>query len=528
MKTTVASLPCGCNPVVYRSILTDLPKHSQTVRVFDPETKAGYLLIFEGATAVANGAHSSVAPTAGLRTCFEGKGGRRRFFLCKQFQAGRCRAHENCNSIHACREAIQQIRAASGDAGSDEDSAQAAAAREQPLALACQDGAALEAFELQVSKTEYTIARDIAVGRQAAAEGDAGGAEAAASVVPPEELPQVCLDHEAGHCAAGSLCSRIHVSVKYMKHIRQLWRTPCCSSASCGAAEAVSARLNPPPRGFRIVTSEAGGDGSDEVHPVARLGFTVGLSTLCKGQLGGRSHAGAAGGVLRVFAGKLCRPHARKMCKWGTKCNNLHVCRELLKPALHALRQEDAARAQAAPGSTADTAESSSSAPRTSPSVSIVGDAPHTPVARCRVPAQVPQDAAAVAAASLLPPTPPAQQQQQQQRQQQLQQLLLQEQQQEQQKFLLQQQLQQLQQQQQQQQIGALSGVAGVPNMQQNVVWTVVNPLQQLVHQQQAVQAHLLGSLQMTQMRLQQMQVLQQLLEQNPQQTATGFPQLQA
>ena len=281
-----------------------LPTQPEAVQVFDPVNKKQYSLKFIGSKKYSecDEPHSDIIPTVGLSTYFTSKmsGVNKRFFLCKQYQNNRCRAFYNCNSIHACRKSVSELRAAHPPTKE---------AMEADILIPVYSAEEDEQFVVPMDKTEATEGRDITRSRESAG--------------------LLCAAYETKHsrCTAGRLCPNIHVDSNHMKHVKEMWKLPCCSDKACIGAAAGSVQF-PRVNGhdFRGVVILDNRNGRHQPHILSRsaVGVTRGLLELCAR---GDAAYDAAGQILKVSQGKLCRPHQRKACKWGSSCNNVHVCR---------------------------------------------------------------------------------------------------------------------------------------------------------------------------------------------------------
>ena len=290
---------CGCDASVARTS-NEVFREAEEVVVFDPVNKAPYKLSFAGAEAISRGEHSEVSPTVGLATYFQttraSGPNNKRFFLCKQFQNNRCRAHQNCNSIHACRDTVTRLR-------EQNPRSKKAIESDTLIPVTCVHNGAEEKFTVPMDKTEVTVGRRDVI-----------------AMVQP--IGFLCAEYEHGRCRAGQECTKVHVGANHMKQLRQLWKTPCCSAHGSPDTPADTTSLPAGLLGFCVVSASAKGRDWD----VSLLGFTRGLEQLCQSQEPLR----VVNGIANVLPGKLCRPHAKKMCRWGVECNNIHVCRQRL------------------------------------------------------------------------------------------------------------------------------------------------------------------------------------------------------
>ena len=292
------------------------------VTVFDPVNKKGYDMAFNPGSA-----NTEIFPTIGLQIYFDQKrmGGCKRVFLCKKFQAKICRANETCNSIHACRKRVCEMR-----------KLYPCAENERCVRIISKgDG---ECFEVPVSKIHETA------GSAGAAEAPAATSGGPAADQQPRHV--LCSDFENKSCMKGALCPRIHVDPRHLHSLRALWGVPCCGDVACPSSTSVQtmhplfARTEQWTT-FCIQRSQA--------LPKDHLACTKGLLELCS--VGSASGASVSKGCLTVPAAKLCRPHLRRQCKWGMECNNVHLCRLRLPNGVTAMPQSGSAGVQAAQAS---------------------------------------------------------------------------------------------------------------------------------------------------------------------------------
>eukprot|EP01060_Flectonema_neradi_P004460 TRINITY_DN12889_c3_g1_i1.p1 TRINITY_DN12889_c3_g1~~TRINITY_DN12889_c3_g1_i1.p1 ORF type:complete len:359 (+),score=74.06 TRINITY_DN12889_c3_g1_i1:50-1078(+) len=254
--------------------MTSLPVFNEVITVFDPTNKKGYELQY-------GGAKSEVFPTMGLQIYFEQRrvGGCKRVFLCKKFQGRICRAHEMCNSIHACRKKVAEMRAL-----------YPSSENESEITVLClPDG---EKIKVPISKTEYTVGRQAGEGT-------------------------LCQDHEVRACTRGQSCTLIHVDPRHIHSLRALWKSPCCSQPACPSKTSVP--IDYPKINGQDWNSFSMNGSSPQ--PRDGLAHTKGLIEVCGSGV-------VSNGCLQLSHAKLCRPHLRMQCKWGVECNNVHICRK--------------------------------------------------------------------------------------------------------------------------------------------------------------------------------------------------------
>eukprot|EP01064_Diplonema_japonicum_P034900 TRINITY_DN737_c0_g1_i4.p1 TRINITY_DN737_c0_g1~~TRINITY_DN737_c0_g1_i4.p1 ORF type:complete len:536 (+),score=75.25 TRINITY_DN737_c0_g1_i4:501-2108(+) len=292
---------CGCESVS-RTSVQGVPKTAEVVHVFDPLNKRAYTLLYEPVAK-----HAEVIPTTGLATYFSVRESctSKRFFLCKQYQNGKCRAYHNCNSIHACRGKIALLR--------QQHPPTKQAMEADVLLPIYTDEQDNTTFTVPMDRTERTAGRDLLMTNFRS-----GGV--GKLCVAFEMRPSACVDLN---------CSSIHVDGNHMKHVRSMWRVPCCSDAACIGDSAAKQVIFPTIgsqsiQGFTFTDGLCRpGSGVKVYWPKEALGVTKGLKDLDYSSVEYRED----GLYVRFQPGKLCRPHQRKACKWGADCNNLHVCR---------------------------------------------------------------------------------------------------------------------------------------------------------------------------------------------------------
>eukprot|EP00755_Sulcionema_specki_P016941 Sspe_Gene.10745::Locus_3601_Transcript_1_1_Confidence_1.000_Length_773::g.10745::m.10745 len=160
------------------------------VKVFDPENGKPYTLAF------LPGDEGDIKYTAGVRAYFECP--TKRVFLCKKYQKKQCRLHTECNSIHACRKVVSELRAQSPEKWAQ-------------VMLKVVHGD-ME-FSAPLEQTEKTVGREALL---------ASKCKKVAGVL--------CEAYDSLRCVEGEMCPRIHVTHNHMRHVRNMWQLPCCYS----------------------------------------------------------------------------------------------------------------------------------------------------------------------------------------------------------------------------------------------------------------------------------------------------------
>ena len=278
------------------------------VTVFDPVNKKGYELRFGGDDA-------EVFSTIGLQIYFDQKrhGGCKRVFLCKKYQAKLCRAEAMCNSIHACRRKVSEMR-------------KLYPSSENEAGVKVFSEADDERFDVPVSRVHQTAGSFEALARLQMA---------ATSANPSSTMPYylLCTAFENRACFKGDQCEKVHVDPRYLHSMRALWGVPCCGDPTCPSGSSIAADLPGvateegvmPWTHFSIQRAPAAEKG--------RLANTKGLKDL----LATLRHGALYKDVVQIPSAKLCRPHLRRQCKWGPDCNNVHLCRMRLPEGVTAM-----------------------------------------------------------------------------------------------------------------------------------------------------------------------------------------------
>eukprot|EP01064_Diplonema_japonicum_P014785 TRINITY_DN2249_c0_g1_i1.p1 TRINITY_DN2249_c0_g1~~TRINITY_DN2249_c0_g1_i1.p1 ORF type:complete len:400 (+),score=101.08 TRINITY_DN2249_c0_g1_i1:44-1201(+) len=257
---------------------------AKKVVVFDPINKRPYSLTYgsEG---------SEIQHTAGLELHLSSKGVNKRAFLCKKYQARQCRAQGKCNSIHADRKKIAQLRAENPTDKSI------------PVEVSVYNAVEDEVFSVPTERILKTDAYFVHVVKNGK------------SREPFERI--VCVKHETEGCDGS--CGEIHIDVAYLRHVRSMWKAPCCSQPACSAATDASPRfpMLQNCREWKHFRVSDGGKGA--VWQRSLITYTKGLHDICDNEMDS---------VLTVPMNRVCRPHQKKACKWGLDCGNVHICRK--------------------------------------------------------------------------------------------------------------------------------------------------------------------------------------------------------
>eukprot|EP01059_Diplonema_ambulator_P036604 TRINITY_DN917_c0_g2_i1.p1 TRINITY_DN917_c0_g2~~TRINITY_DN917_c0_g2_i1.p1 ORF type:complete len:320 (+),score=61.19 TRINITY_DN917_c0_g2_i1:90-1049(+) len=252
------------------------PATPQLIRVFDPVNKQPYEFVYGGES-------SEVTYTAGLETYFNQLGGNKRVFLCKKYQARQCRAQGKCNSIHADRRKVARLR----------DLNPVVESEQLDIDVYCKEDNVT--YVIPFERIRHGPGRD-----------------------------KIKTEGRAALCSKeGCLgCAEAHVDPSYMKHVRVMYRAPCCGQAACNGGEAVT-QTYPALGGVKEIRVFRVGDGEkNAVLPKVMLAVTRGLHQLCSESAQPRS------GCVHIPMLRVCRPHFKRNCKWGADCNNVHICRK--------------------------------------------------------------------------------------------------------------------------------------------------------------------------------------------------------
>ena len=264
--------------------------HIRNVKVFDPINKKPYNLRYGGDC-------SEIQFTSGIESHFH-IGGNKRIFLCKKYQARQCRSQGKCNSIHADRRVISKLR---------QQNPVTDIAVKSETVIDVRSVSDNEKFHVSLDRVQETV------GSQTAQKGT--------------EVT-MCAHHQKGaSCPAGVACTEIHVEASYLRHLRSMWRMPCCGqskcSDSCTGTSETSYPLIKGGRAWKHFRVCDGGKGA--LWQQQLIAPTKGLKEICES---------TCDDVITIPMTRVCRPHQRKMCKWGTDCNNVHVCRSKMPPGM--------------------------------------------------------------------------------------------------------------------------------------------------------------------------------------------------
>eukprot|EP01060_Flectonema_neradi_P021522 TRINITY_DN2921_c0_g1_i1.p1 TRINITY_DN2921_c0_g1~~TRINITY_DN2921_c0_g1_i1.p1 ORF type:complete len:411 (+),score=68.04 TRINITY_DN2921_c0_g1_i1:56-1288(+) len=262
--------------------------HVRNVKVFDPINKKPYNLRY-------GGDNSEIQFTSGIESHFH-IGGNKRIFLCKKYQARQCRSQGKCNSIHADRRVITKLR---------QQNPVSEIAVKSETVIDVRSVNDNEKFQVSLDRIQET----------------AGSIEAQKGM---DVI--LCSNHQKGvTCPDGSSCKDIHVESSYLRHLRSMWKMPCCGQVKCTDTCTVAPDSVYPlikgGRSWRHFRVCDGGKGA--LWQQQLIAPTKGLKEICES---------TTEDVVTVPMTRVCRPHQRKMCKWGNDCNNVHVCRSKMPP----------------------------------------------------------------------------------------------------------------------------------------------------------------------------------------------------
>ena len=259
----------------------------QKITVFDPINRKPYELSY-------GRSNSDVLSTAGLETYFQNLGSNKRAFLCKKYQVRQCRAQGKCNSIHADRKKIAQLRTLHPVTEDVKES-------EQTLDVYSEEDG--EAITVPLDRIKKTVGLALLL-RSGYEKG--------------------ILCSLNSECELEN-CPNLHVEPSYLRHLRVMWRMPCCGQQSCREESGIEPKTETYPllAGVKEMRVLRVGNGSQNVVlPKVMVTVTKGLRELCDISSQPRS------GCVHVPMLRICRPHQRRSCKWGEDCNNVHICRK--------------------------------------------------------------------------------------------------------------------------------------------------------------------------------------------------------
>lgn len=208
----------------------------------------------------------------------------------------------------------------------------------------------------------------------------------------------LCCLFQKGRCHAQERCHQVHADRDYVASLRAQQSTvvSCCrfchdTASLTPAAAAFFAANMPSATSIRITFGEAD---EPNVVPASRVAFTDGLIQQF------RDHGcKESQGSIDIPARRVCRLHAKGVCKYGKDCKNVHVCCQLGENVM--VRRSSAASSVATPVSKTSSPAAAAAASVTnanSPAV-VRRNAPAvTGASPCRVPQAMPVFA--------LPPAP--------------------------------------------------------------------------------------------------------------------------
>eukprot|EP01064_Diplonema_japonicum_P032951 TRINITY_DN634_c0_g2_i1.p1 TRINITY_DN634_c0_g2~~TRINITY_DN634_c0_g2_i1.p1 ORF type:complete len:343 (+),score=32.11 TRINITY_DN634_c0_g2_i1:88-1116(+) len=251
------------------------------VTVFDPVNKKPYQLVY-------GGAGGDVTLTAGLEIYLNQVGGNKRVFLCKKYQARQCRAQGKCNSIHADRKKIGSLR------------------RENPVTPEAKLSEKTVEIYSESDQEKFSVPLD----RLQPTKGLSDGSTTLC-------MTQGCSD-------VACLC--IHVDSSYLRHLRNMWKMPCCGKTTCTGSPVPT---YPTIQGRSWSSFKICDGGRGAAWNQSLLAPTKGLQDICNLAV---EMGSFKDGVLAIPMNRVCRPHQRKTCKWDSGCNNVHICRVKMPP----------------------------------------------------------------------------------------------------------------------------------------------------------------------------------------------------
>eukprot|EP00659_Diplonema_papillatum_P012897 gene12897-19888_t len=280
------------------------------VKVFDPINKQAYRLRL-------GGEKTELLPTAGLDSYLSRAAGNKRVFLCKKYQARQCRAQNKCNSIHADRKKISELREqfpASEDAIKSEKHVEVYSELDN------------ERFSVPLDRVIETAGSHLMT-RMNSIDDSQGSVSSAGGSMSGVGIVCQLHDQKVPNCPMGNMCENIHIDPAYLRHTKSMWKMPCCSQQECPGNHNTSSKKQlafPKLSGNRSWEFFQVTEGScTGLHPALAVTPTKGLKELCEAE---------TGDVLSIPPTNVCRPHQRKACKWGVDCNNVHICRIQLPP----------------------------------------------------------------------------------------------------------------------------------------------------------------------------------------------------
>lgn len=138
----------------------------------------------------------------------------------------------------------------------------------------------------------------------------------------------LCCLFQKGRCHAQERCHQVHADRDYVASLRDQQSTvvSCCrqchDTASLSAAAMNFFATNMPTTNCVHITF--GEHDEPNVIPASRISYTDGLIQQFRDH-GCREE----NGVIAVPARRVCRLHAKGVCKYGKDCKNVHVCCQL-------------------------------------------------------------------------------------------------------------------------------------------------------------------------------------------------------
>jgi hypothetical protein len=138
----------------------------------------------------------------------------------------------------------------------------------------------------------------------------------------------LCCLFQKGRCHAQERCHQVHADRDYVTSLRNQQSTvvSCCrhchdtASLSSAAMNFFAANM-PTASTVKITFGEAD---EPNAYPASRLAFTDGLIQQFRDHGCKEVH-----GVIDIPARRVCRLHAKGVCKYGKDCKNVHVCCQL-------------------------------------------------------------------------------------------------------------------------------------------------------------------------------------------------------
>lgn len=163
----------------------------------------------------------------------------------------------------------------------------------------------------------------------------------------------LCCLFQKGRCHAQERCHQVHADRDYVTSLRNQQSTivSCCrycnDTASMSSAAMNFFAAHMPTTASVKITFGADTEDSN-VYPASRLAYTDGLIQQFRDH-GCKDVAGA----IDIPARRVCRLHAKGVCKYGKDCKNVHVCCQLGEAAIARRPAAKAAVVVAAPATPA-------------------------------------------------------------------------------------------------------------------------------------------------------------------------------